>query len=61
MEAAPQRSHQGAPSRLIALQHVPHSGSRRPAPSVVSHTGHSAGNTSSSAATVKLESTNAES
>ena len=45
----------------MVLQHVPHSGSRRPAPSVVSHTGHSAGNTRSSAATVKLESTQGKS
>src|SRR5262249_55996359 len=55
--AAPHTSQVGAPRRVMASQHVPQSGSRRPAPSVVSHTGQSAGKTRSSAARVKLDST----
>src|SRR5439155_1154022 len=46
----PQRSHAGGPNRRIARQQAPHSGSRRPAASVASHTGHSAGKTRSRAA-----------
>ncbi len=43
----------------MAPQQCPHKGSRRPAPRIVWHMGQSAGKTRSSAARLKLESTDA--
>src|SRR5439155_16079033 len=53
VDGAPQTSQSGGGSRSIAPQQRPQRGSRRPAPSAASQTGHRAGKTRSSAATAQ--------